>query len=88
MDVASSMKNKNHDITISNIIARADHFKEKAKEVNDYLSKLCMEKNIYFTDHSKTLKTQHLNGSKFHLNRIGAPILQNTLCKLLSNIFN
>ena len=36
MDVASSMKNENHDITISNIIARADHFKEKAKEVNDY----------------------------------------------------
>ena len=88
VDVASSMKNENHDITISNIIARADHFKEKAKEVNDYLSKLCMERNIYFIYHSKTLKTQHLNGSKFHLNRRGSPILQNTVCKFLSNIFN
>ena len=87
-DVASSMKNENHDVTVSNIIALADLFKEKANEVNDYLSKLCMERNIYFIDHSKTLKAQHLNGSKLHLNRRGAPILQNTGCKFLSKIFN
>ena len=54
VDVASSMKNENHDVTVSNIIALADHFKEKANEVNDYLSKLCMERNIYLIDHSKT----------------------------------
>ena len=86
VDVASSMKNENHDVTVSCIIAGADHFKEKSNEVNDYLSKLCMERNIYLTEHSKTLKTQHLNGSKLHLNRRGAPILQNTVCKLLSKI--
>ena len=86
--VASSMKNKNHDVTVSNIVTRANHFKEKANEVNDYLSKLCMERNIYLIDHSKTLKTQHLYGSKLHLNRRGAPILQNTLCKFLSKNFN
>ena len=40
--VASSMKNKNHNVTVSNIVTRADHFKEKTNEVNDYLSKLCM----------------------------------------------
>ena len=88
MDVASSMKNENHDVTVSNIIARADLFKEKANGVNDYLSKLCMERNIYLMDQSKTLKAQHLNGSKLHLNRRGAPILQNTVCKFLSKIFN
>ena len=87
VDVASSMKNENHDVTVFNIIARADLFKEKANEVNDYLSKLCMERNIYLIDHSKTL-TQHLNGSKLHLNRRGVPILQNTVCKFLSKIFN
>ena len=32
-------------LEVSNI-ARADQFKEKANEVNDYLSKLCMERNI------------------------------------------
>ena len=50
-DVASSMKNENHDVTVSNIITRADHFKEKANEVNDYLWKLYMERNIYLIDH-------------------------------------
>ena len=45
VDVASSMKNENHDVTVSNIIPRADHFKEKANEVNDYLSKLCIERD-------------------------------------------
>ena len=88
VDVASSMKNENHDVTVSNIITRTDHLKEKANEVSDYLSKLCMEGTIYLIDHSKTLKTQHLNGSKLHLNRRGTPILQNTLCKFLSQIFN
>ena len=36
VDVASSMKNENHGVTVSNIIARADLFKEKENEVNDY----------------------------------------------------
>ena len=36
VDVASSMKNENQGVTVSNIIARADLFKEKANEVNDY----------------------------------------------------
>ena len=88
VDVASSRKNENHDVAVSNIIARADLFKEKANEVNDCLSKLCMKRNIYLIDHSKTLKAQHLSGSKLHLNRRGAPILQNTVCKFLSKIFN
>ena len=34
--VPPSMTNENHDATVSNIIARADHFKEKTNEVNDY----------------------------------------------------
>ena len=34
-DVASSMKNEKHHVTASNIVTRADHFKEKAKAVND-----------------------------------------------------
>ena len=42
VDVTSSMENENHDVTVSNIITRADHFKERANKLNDYLSKLCM----------------------------------------------
>ena len=88
VDVACSMKTENHDFTAYNIIARADHFKGRTNEVNDYLSKLRMERNLYLIDHSKTLETQHLNGSKLNLSRRGAPILQNTLCKFLSKIFH
>ena len=44
-----------------------------------------MERNMYLIDHSKT---QHLNGSKLHLNSRGARILQNIVCNFLSNISN
>ena len=74
-DVASSMKVEKHDVTVSNIVIRANQFKEKSKEVNDYLSKLCMGRNIYLIDHSKILKTQQLNERKFYLNRRCVPIL-------------
>ena len=84
----SNENHENHDVTVSIIITWADHFKEKANEVNDYLSKHCMERNIYLIDHSKTMKNQHLNGSKLHLNKRDAPILQKTLYKFLSNTFN
>ena len=47
VDVASSMKNENHDVNVSNIITWADHSKEKANEVNDYLSNICMERNLF-----------------------------------------
>ena len=56
VNIVSSIKNENHDVTVSNIITRADHLKGKANEVNDYLSKLCTERNIYLIDHSKALK--------------------------------
>ena len=47
-----------------------------------------MERSIYLIDHSKRLKTHHLNGNKLYLNRRGAPSLQNTVFKFLSKIFN
>ena len=47
-----------------------------------------MEGNINLIDHSKTLKIHHLNGTKLHLNRRAAPILQNAVFKFLSKNFN
>ena len=88
VDVASSLKTDKHDVTISNIITRNDHFMAKANEVNKCLTELCFERNFLLIDHSKSLKSQHLNGSKLHLNRRGTPILQNTFTKVLSSIFS
>ena len=88
VDVASSLKSNKHDVTISNIVTRNDRFMAKANEVNKCLTQLCFDINILLIDHSKTLKLQHLNGSKLHLNRRVTPILQNNFTKVLSSIFS
>ena len=87
-DVASSLKTDKHGVTISNIITGNDRFMAKAKEVNKCLTELCFDRNVLLIEHSKTLQSQHLNGSKLHLNRRGTPILQNTFTEVLSSIFS
>ena len=54
-DVGSSLKNKSPDASISSITVRNDKVKEKTAEVNDYLPRLCTERNIYFINHSKNI---------------------------------
>ena len=68
-DVENSLKNKSRDISISNITLRNDKFKEKDVEVNDYLARLCIERNIYFISHAKNILTHHLHKSRLYLNR-------------------
>ena len=80
--VASSLKTGKHDVTILNIIARNDCFTAKTNEVNKCLAELCFKRTFLLIDHSKTLKSQHLNGDKLHLSRRGTPKLQNTLTKV------
>ena len=48
IDLATPIRNKKHDVSISNIITRADDKKreEKRCEVNSFLGKLCKEKNL------------------------------------------
>ena len=87
VDVVSSLKTDKHDVTISNI-TQNNRFMAKANEVNKCLTELCFKRNFLLIDHSKTLKSQHLNGNKLHLNRRGTPILQNTFTKVLSSIFS
>ena len=60
----------------------------KPNGVNKCLTELCFERNFLVIDHSKTLKSQHLNGNKLHLNKRGTPILQNTFTMVLSRIFS
>ena len=58
IDLATSIKNKKHDVSISNTIIRADDKKPEGKrcEVNSSLGKLCKEKNFYLIDHSRESK--------------------------------
>ena len=62
VDLATSLKNNQHDVSVSNIILRTDNSKLNAKrcEVNRILSQLCQERNMYLIDHSKKIKPNHL----------------------------
>ena len=63
VDLATSLKNNQHDVSVSNIILRTDNSKLNAKqyEVNQILSQLCRERKIYLIDHSKKIKPNHIN---------------------------
>ena len=89
-DLATSIKNEKHDVSISNIIIRADDKKleEKRCEVNSFLGKLCKEKNFYLIDHSTRIKRNHLNKGKLHLNQKGTKLLSDIFVKELSKVFN
>ena len=86
-DLASTVKKDTCEVTISNIVVRNDKFKKKAEEVNAHLAVLCVQRNILLIDHAKTIKPQHLNKSKLHLNVKSSKILRNTFTTTISNIF-
>ena len=90
VDLATSLKNNQHDVSVSNIILRTDNSKLNAKryEVNRILSQLCHERNIYLIDHSKKIKPNHLNKGKLHLNKNGSNILSRTFVNEISRVFN
>ena len=58
IDLVTSVKNKRHDVSISNIIICADdkNIEEKRCKVISFLGKLCKEKNYYLIDHSRGSK--------------------------------
>ena len=62
IDVASNLKIDKHDVTISGIITRNYCFIAKANKVNKCLTEICFARYFLLIDHSKTLKSHHLNG--------------------------
>ena len=78
IDLATSIKNEKHDVSISNIIIRADDKKleERRCKVNSFLGKLWKEKNFYLIDHSTRIKRNDLNKGKLHLNQKGTELLK------------
>ena len=89
-DLAILIKNENPNVSISNIIIRADDKKleEKRCEVNSFLRKSCKGKNYYLIDYSRRIKRNHLNKGKLHLNQKGAKLLSSIFVKELSKVFN
>ena len=89
IDLATSIKSKKHEVSISNIIIQTDHKKleEKRCEVNNLLGKSCKEKNYYFIDHSTGIKRSYLKKGKLHLNQKETKLLSDIFVKELSNVF-
>ena len=88
IDLARSIKNEKHHVSISNIIIRAHDRKLEGKrcEVNSFLGKLCKKKNYYLIDHSTRIKRNHLNKGKLHLNKKGTKLLSDIFVKELSKV--
>ena len=48
-------------------VAGNEHYRNQASAVNRKQKDLCKEKNLHYLDHSKSINTRYLNGSKIHL---------------------
>ena len=90
IDLALTLKNESHDVSVSNIIVRndSDTLNKKGCEVNAVLMEMCREKNIYLIDNSKKVKPQHINKGKLHLNQKGSRLLSDMFLKEISCVFN
>ena len=75
-----------YDVSISSILIRKDKHQQKAQEVNNYLEELCKEFNIYYIDHKKSIKPQHLNKSTLHLIKRGTSILSSNFIRDFLNV--
>ena len=90
IDLALTLKNESHDVSLSNIIVRNDSetLNKKGCEVNAVLMEMCREKNIYLIGNSKKVKPQHINKGKLHLNQKGSRLLSDMFLKEISGVFN
>ena len=89
IDLATSLKHDQHDVSISKIILRTDNtnLNQKGCLVNSILAEMSKEKNIHLIDHSRNIKSHHLNRGKFHLNKKGSTVLSNTFIREISRVF-
>ena len=86
LDLAISSKLTACDVSISNILIRKDKHQQKAQKLTSYLKEVCKEINIHYIDHKKSIKPQHLNKWRLHLNKRGTSILCSNFIREISNV--
>ena len=74
VDLATTLKDNSHDVSVSNIRLRGDNsnLNEKGCEVNARLTEMFKERKLNLINHSKQIKPNHLNRGKLHLNQKGS----------------
>ena len=85
LDLATSSKSTTCDV--SNILIRKDKHQQKTQEVNSYLKEQCKEIHIHYINHEKSLKPQHLNKLRLHLNKRVTSVLSSNFIREISNLF-
>ena len=85
INLAASIYQSNINVTISGLIPRNDNLSVRCDELNDYLNKMCSERNIGYINHYNYMdKNQHLNRSQLHLNKHGTVTLANSFLNFIS----
>lgn len=74
VDLAMLVKLHSCDVSVFSITVGKDKDQIKVKEVNDHLSVLFKGRKIVLFDHSKSIKSKHLNKTRLHLTRRGTRI--------------
>ena len=90
VDLVATLKGNSRDVSVSNIIVRGDNsnLNEKGCEVNAHLTEMCKGKKLNLINHSKKIKSNHLNRGKLHLNQKRLKVLGDAFLKEISNAFN
>ena len=89
MEQSITIKVDHHDIRVLSIIVNIkDDLKKKAEGVKSYLKELCMKKNIFLIDHSKSIRQRYLNKRQLHFNFKESTVFGEAFVNQLSNIFD
>ena len=84
--LAEPMKTENNKIIVSNIVCRADSFREKVDEANTHLEQTCAENDIATITHGNINPKRHLNKSRLHLNDAGISALVRNFRAFLTSL--
>ena len=63
VDLATTLKGNSRDVSVSNILVCNNNINLNGKgcEVNAHLTEMCKERKLNLINHSKNIKTNHLN---------------------------
>ena len=86
VQLASALKTKSCNVSISSITTKNDQYRKKAIEVNKKLTNLCLENNLHLIHNGSTINTKHVNWSKLYLRKKCTRILFNNFKEAISNI--
>ena len=70
-DVANNSKTDINKILISSIVPQRDNLNRKARQVNIFSKKFCMENDFAYLNHGNIKPRQHCNYGEIDLNNLG-----------------